>query len=156
MQANTTEHIEGLKTAGTKQLSTLYRQYFGDRPAPGNRTFLIRQLTYRIQEQTSGELSPQTNDKIQELIRSYDPINRTVIRSSTGTTETGRDIRLPTPGSFITKVYKGKRLDVKVQEKGFEYQGTVYSNLSAVAKAITGAHWNGFVFFGVKNNGRKW
>lgn len=156
MQVNTTELIEGLKTAGTERLSTIYRQYFGDKPAPGNRTFLIRQLAYRIQEKASGELSSTAKDKIQELIRSYDPINRTVIRSSTGTTVTGRDIRLPTPGSFITKVYKNKRLDVKVLEKGFEYQGAVYSNLSAVAKAITGAHWNGFVFFGVKNNGRKW
>lgn len=156
MQANTIELIDGLKTAGTERLSTLYRQYFRDKPAPGNRTFLIRQLAYRIQEQASGELAPTAKSKIHELIRRYDPINRTVIRSSTGTTETGRDIRLPTPGSFITKVYKGKRLDVKILEKGFEYEGTVYSNLSAVAKAITGAHWNGFVFFGVKNNGRKW
>ncbi|HOG23985.1 MAG TPA: DUF2924 domain-containing protein [Candidatus Omnitrophota bacterium] len=155
MQANTAERIEELKTAGAEQLPLLYRRYFGDKPAPGNRTFLIRQLAYRIQEKASGELSPTAKCKIQELIHTYDPINRTVIRSSTGTTETGRDIRLPTPGSFITKVYKGKRLDVKVLEKGFEYQDTVYSNLSAVAKAVTGAHWNGFVFFGVKNRGRK-
>jgi len=113
-------------------------------------------LAYRIQEQSSGELSPVVKDTIQELICTYDPINRTVILSSTGTTKAGRDIRLPTPGTVITKIYKGKRLDVKVLEKGFEYQGTVYDNLSTVAKVITGAHWNGFVFFGVKNNGRKW
>jgi Protein of unknown function (DUF2924) len=156
MQENISAQIETLKTTGTTQLSTLYRQHFGDKTAPGNRTFLIRQLAYRIQEQAMGELSPGAKDKVLELIQAYDPINRTVIRSNTGTTETGRDIRLPTPGSVITKTYKGKRLDVKVLEKGFEYQDTVYSNLSAVAKAITGAHWNGFVFFGVKNNGRKW
>jgi hypothetical protein len=148
--------IEALKTAGTAQLSELYRQLFDDKAPPGNRTFLIRQLAYRIQEQASSGLSPATKGRVQELIQTYDPINRTVIRSPTGTTETGRDIRLPTPGSVITKTYKGKRLDVKVLEKGFEYQGALYTNLSAVAKAITGAHWNGFVFFGVKNNGRKW
>jgi len=156
MQENIAGQIEALKTTGTAQLAELYRQYFHDKAAPGNRTFLIRQIAYPIQEKALGGLSTTAKDKIQELIRAYDPINRTLIRSSTGTTETGRDIRLPTPGSFITKIYKGKRLDVKVLEKGFEYQDTVYSNLSAVAKAITGAHWNGFVFFGVKNNGRKW
>jgi len=148
--------IGTFKTAGVAQLSALYKQFFADKAVPGNRTFLVRQLAYRIQEQASGEISAESKGRIQELIRTYDPINRTVIRSPTGTTETGRDIRLPTPGSIITKTYKGKRLDVKVLEKGFEYQGALYANLSAVAKAITGAHWNGFVFFGVKNNGRKW
>jgi hypothetical protein len=148
--------IETLKTADTAWLSTLYQKYFGNKLAPGNRTFLIRQLAYKIQEQSSGELSPAAKARILELVRTYDPINRTIIKSSTGTTEAGRDIRLPTPGSVITKTYKGKRLDVKVLENGFEFQGSVYDNLSAVAKAVTGAHWNGFVFFGVKNNGRKW
>jgi hypothetical protein len=156
MQANTTEQIERLKMASTERLTTLYQQYCGDKPASKNRTFLIRQLAYRIQEKASGKLSAAAKDRIQELIRAYDPINRTIIKSSTGTTEAGRDIRLPTPGSVITKTYKGKRLDVKVLEKGFEFQDTIYDNLSAVAKAVTGAHWNGFVFFGVKNNGRKW
>jgi hypothetical protein len=30
---------------------------------------------------------------------------------------------------------------------GFAYAGTVYPSLSAVAKAITGSHCNGFHFF---------
>ena len=30
---------------------------------------------------------------------------------------------------------------------GFEYDGLAYRSLSAVARAITGAHCNGFLFF---------
>ena len=30
---------------------------------------------------------------------------------------------------------------------GFEYDGQVYRSLSAVAKAVTGSHWNGHLFF---------
>ena len=30
---------------------------------------------------------------------------------------------------------------------GFEFDGQVYPSLSAVAKAITGSHCNGFLFF---------
>ena len=30
---------------------------------------------------------------------------------------------------------------------GFEYNGTVYRSLSAVAKAVTGSHCNGYLFF---------
>jgi len=117
---------------------------------------MIRQLAYGIQEQAGGGLSPATKERVQELIRIYDPINKTAIRSNSGKTNAGRDIRLPMPGSFIIKNYKGKRLEVKVLEEGFEYEGQFYENLSHIAQAVTGAHWNGYKFFGVKNNGRKW
>jgi hypothetical protein len=50
-------------------------------------------------------------------------------------------------GSPQDKEYKGKLLEVKVLEKGFEYDGKAYRTLSAVAKAITGDHWNGYLFF---------
>jgi hypothetical protein len=57
------------------------------------------------------------------------------------------DTRLPIPEAIIRKEYKGKLLEVKVLEKGFEYDGKAYRTLSAVAKAITGDHWNGYLFF---------
>lgn len=148
--------IEGFKAAELTELAMLYLQLFGSKPTSGKREFLIRQLAYRVQEQAVGELSPRARDRIQELIRLYDPINKTAIRSDSGKTNTGRDIRLPMPGSIIIKNYKGKRLEVKVLEEGFQYEGQIYTNLSHIAKTITGAHWNGFTFFGVKNNGRKW
>ncbi|HPS36826.1 MAG TPA: DUF2924 domain-containing protein [Candidatus Omnitrophota bacterium] len=148
--------IGALKTSGAAQLSALYRQFFGDKGARGKRVFMIRQLAYGIQEQAGGGLSPATKERVQELIRIYDPINKTAIRSNSGKTNAGRDIRLPMPGSFIIKNYKGKRLEVKVLEEGFEYEGQFYENLSHIAQAVTGAHWNGYKFFGVKNNGRKW
>lgn len=154
MQENISAQIEALKTTGTAQLSELYRQYFDDKAAPGNRTFLIRQIAYQIQEKALGGLSTSAKDRIRELIQAYDPINKLAIKTSSPDRTGGRDNRLPTPGSFITKKYKGKRIDVKVLEQGFEYQSTIYSNLSAVAEAVTGAHWNGFAFFGVKNRGR--
>lgn len=45
---------------------------------------------------------------------------------------------------------------MKVRPKGFEYAGEVYRSLSAVAKAVTGKHWNGYHFFKLQppgNNG---
>jgi hypothetical protein len=149
------EQIDNLKTATIAELVERYKQLFGQKPPIWTKVVLIRQLAHKIQEQSLGGISPAAKTRIQELIRIYDPIHRVVIKSSTGKTNVGRDIRLPVPGSFIVKTYKGKRLEVKVLEKGFEYNGTVYANLTGVAKAITGAHWNGFVFFGVKGRGRR-
>ncbi len=57
------------------------------------------------------------------------------------------DHRLPPPGTVLTRTYKGARLEVRVLAGGFEYDGQVYKSLSAVAKAITGQHCNGFLFF---------
>ena len=39
---------------------------------------------------------------------------------------------------------------MKVLPAGFEYEGDVYRSLSAVAGAVTGSHWNGLLFFGLK------
>ena len=128
---------------------------FGMKASTNNRKFLERKIAYRMQEVTTVSLPDSVKDKIDELIKAYDPINKIAVKSKAGKTSAGRDARLPMPGSFIVKTYKGKRLEVKVLENGFEYEGTVYKNLSAVAKAITNAHWNGYIFFGIKNNGRK-
>jgi len=60
------------------------------------------------------------------------------------------------PGAIITRRYKGRTVEVRVLPRGFEYEGEVYRTLSAVAKQITGAHWNGYYFFGLctKGHGR--
>ena len=155
MQQDIAEKIEELKGAGIAKLSTLYRELFGAKAPPGNRVHMIRQLAYQIQERTRGGISGAAKDSIREMIQTYDPINKTSIKTNSGKTEAGRDARLPMPGSFIIKTYKGNRIEVKVLENGFEYQGALYKNLSAVAEAITGNHWNGFIFFGVGQHARK-
>ncbi len=41
---------------------------------------------------------------------------------------------------------------VTVTKAGFAWQGRPYKSLSAIAWAITGTHWNGWTFFGLKNH----
>ena len=51
----------------------------------------------------------------------------------------------------LTRNYKGKDYDVFLMADGsVEYDGKRYGSLTAVAKEITGTHWNGPHFFGVK------
>jgi hypothetical protein len=55
------------------------------------------------------------------------------------------------PGTVLTREYKGKLIQVEVLEDGyFEYEGVKYRSLSAVAKAVTGSHWNGYLFFNAR------
>jgi len=58
--------------------------------------------------------------------------------------------RLPAPGTAMVRQYKGRTLQVLVLTDGFEFEGERYKSLSAVAKKITGAHVNGYRFFGLE------
>ena len=66
-----------------------------------------------------------------------------------------RDIRLPKPGDVLSRCYKGQAITVRVLESGFEYEGRRFRSLSAIAKAVTGAHWNGLLFFGLTSGRRR-
>ena len=105
-----------------------------------------------VEEQDYTGLSPEARERLEQLIKVYDPINNKALRQNGGSQEQKgriRDKRLPIPGTVISKVYKGTIVNVKVMDKGFEYEGKTYRTLSSVAGAITGQHWNGYLFFGL-------
>jgi hypothetical protein len=91
-------------------------------------------------------------------MESLDPLGKLVAQARGGGThvltkaisqERRRDLRLPTPGDVLSRVYKGRAITVRVLASGFEYEGRRYRSLSAIAKTVTGAHWNGLLFFGI-------
>ncbi len=60
------------------------------------------------------------------------------------------DRRLPMPGAVLMRSYRGRAIEVRVLDEGFEYDGQRFRSLTAVAKAVTGSHWNGYDFFGLR------
>ncbi len=145
------EQIMTLKNASLAELKVKCAELSGqEAPCSNNKVFLWRKIAYRLQEIEYGGLSSKTQSRISALIEQYDPINNKMFRPQHNAIKGragGRDTRLPIPGAIIRKEYKGQILEVKVLEKGFEYQSQIYRTLSAVAKAVTGAHWNGHLFF---------
>jgi hypothetical protein len=57
------------------------------------------------------------------------------------------DPRLPPPGAYVERLYKGKMIRVLVLTDGFEYEGRRYRSLSNIAGELSGSSYNGFVFF---------
>lgn len=98
---------------------------------------------------TKIDLSEKAQAKLQELILKYDPINNKTfkINGHASREPNSRDPRLPIPGTVITREYKGKLIEVKVLEEGFEFDGKIYRSLTNIVKKITGSVWNGFNFF---------
>jgi Protein of unknown function (DUF2924) len=154
MQENLLTKIMNLKDASLEDLKKKYSELFEDKPAPSNnKTYLWKKIAYKLQEIEYGGLPTDTQGKIHELIQKYDPVNNKAVRPENTTQDQPkkpnlrRDKRLPIPGTVITKEYKGIKLQIKILESGFEYSSKVYKTLTAIAKEVTGAHWNGYLFF---------
>jgi len=144
------DEIMALKNAPVEELQKRYKELYGEDVSGTHKTYLWRKIAYKLQEQKHGSLSPMAKGKIKALIEEYDPINNKALRPDkpmVSQQAPAKDKRLPIPGTVITKEYKGSPYQVKVLEKGFEYNGKIYKTLSAIAKEITGAHWNGYLFF---------
>lgn len=121
-----------------------------------NRAFLTKRLLWRLQANAFGGLTERCRARAAELARESDlrqrPPDETLAEAPPELTMPAASKASPV-GSLITKVYRGQRLEVRVLDQGFEYEGEVYRSLSAIAQRVTGAKWNGRLFFGLSERG---
>ncbi len=132
-----------LKTTPTPELKRQWRELFDAEPPAFNRRYLESRLAYRIQELAYGGLKPETIRRLEILGEQLDGGNATTRRI--------RQDRMPIAGTRLIREWQGVEHTVTVLANSFEWQGRPYKSLSAVARAITGTRWNGWVFFGLKN-----
>lgn len=167
MANDVAKELAALQRMGVAALREKYAEVFGEATATGNRIWLVRRIAWRLQALAEGDLSERAKQRAAELARDADlrilpprekpavlPLVRGGTRTGTLVKEKGDD-RLPPPGTVLTRKYKGGTVQVKVLANGFEYAGAVYGSLSAVAKAVTGSHCNGFLFFGLTKGDSK-
>jgi len=146
-----------------RELRETYRELFGEESRSGNPRWLFRRCAWRLQALAEGDLSDRARRRARELARDVDlrvlpPGGMTftprtdlpsVTRPAKAHVRRRRDARLPMPGTHLRRKYKGHVYEVEVLDKGFLYDGEVYRSLSAIAYAISGGHWNGYLFFGI-------
>lgn len=138
--------LAALKTTPTTDLKKQWRDLFDSEPPPYNRRFLESRLAYRIQELAYGGLKPETVERLEALGEQLDGGNITTRRIRA-------DLK-PIAGTRLIREWQGAEHVVTVTIDGFEWQGRPYRSLSAIARAVTGTRWNGWVFFGLKNHRR--
>jgi len=155
---NIKAELAALDRMATGELAERYAELTGQPVRTRHRAYLIRKIAWRIQADAEGDLSERARRRAAQLANDADvrlmppkgaspddlaePIER-----RTGRTVTVRDPRIPAVGTAITRKLKGRTYHVLVLPNGFEFEGERYRTLSAVAKEITGSHWNGFRFF---------
>ncbi|KAA5541965.1 DUF2924 domain-containing protein [Roseiconus nitratireducens] len=145
------------------QLREKYAGVFGESTNARNKQWLVKRIAWRMQANEEGDLSERARRRALEIANDAD-LRMTPPRPPK--TFTGSDDRTITkklkvqptrellPGTTLRRVYKGRAVMVTVLKDGFEWEGERYRSLTAVAKAVTGKHWNGFHFFGLRNGGK--
>jgi hypothetical protein len=161
MQLNVSSEVAAMQRMTMHELRARYAEAFGEATQANNRSWLVKRLAWRLQALAEGDLSERARRRAEELacdadLRLNPPRDAAAAATERTATEAAplqQDARLPTPGTVLTRKYKGQDLQVQVLRDGFEYDGQVYRSLSAVAKAITGSHCNGFLFFRLTGSG---
>ena len=153
---NSYQLVQSLQKLTVNQLREKYQTLFGEPTAGRHKGWLIKRILWRQQALAEGDLSKRARRRAAELASDSD-LRVTAPRGQAPEVNASgrplRDVRLPIPGTVITRPYKGRLVRVTVGEAGFEYEGTSYRSLSAAARAVTGSHCNGYLFFqlGVKS-----
>ena len=156
---NIAREVATLKRMTVKELRGRYVEVFGEATRTGNKDWLWKRIAWRMQANAEGGLTERARRRAEELANDADlrvrrpPDRPTPSPASTSTkakVDFGDRAGELMPGTVLTRPYKGRTITVTVRDDGFEFEGDVYRSLSAVAKAVTGSHWNGNYFFGVK------
>ena len=149
MTTSVVKQIADLERMSISDLQDRWSQLIGTEPPRYNREFLVRRLAHRLQELTHGGLSQAARTQMNQLLdeAGYDEIGALPAdrRPAQGRRE------LPVLGTRLIREWDGQRHAVTVVQGGFEYGGRRYRSLTAIATAITGTHWNGPAFFGLRS-----
>ena len=115
------------------------------KPAPVKirRELLVPLLAYKIQEDVYGALGTSTRSELRRIAKQLDQGNGTARATSPGRVK---------PGTRLLRQWHGESHEVIATETGYEYCGERYESLSQIARKITGTHWSGPAFFGLKRD----
>jgi hypothetical protein len=133
--------IERIQSLDVSAIRERWKELFGSAPSPLlGAVFMTRAIAYRIQERVLGGLKPSTQRILDRL-------------EGDGATNPNKFVprRRTSAGTVLIREWRGVRHRVTVLDNDVVYRGRRYKSLSEVARAITGTHWSGPLFFGLKN-----
>ncbi len=145
--------IAQLQQMSVGELREEWRELYGEETRSRHKVWLFKRLAWRVQELEYGGLSERAKKRLEELMPNAELALRLPKSFMDGVEPAPsrqiRDQRIPAAGIVLLRDYKGQKIAVTVLEDGFEWEGRSYRSLSAIAKEVTGAHWNGLRFFGL-------
>jgi hypothetical protein len=135
MSEDSVEHVvAGIETMNLDELRCLWLKRYGAPPSLRSVPILRMVLAWRIQAEALG---------------GHDAATRKMLARTGSPEPEGRHLGI---GARLNRQWKGRRIEVVVEECGFRWDDRLFPSLSAVATAIAGSRWNGPRFFGFRND----
>lgn len=116
-----------------EQLRAFWEQRYGAPPPLRSVPILRQLLAWRVQAEVHGGLDYEV---------------RRALRRTGAVAAEGRHLGV---GARLTRTWKGRAVEVVVEEQGFRWDDRLFPSLSAAATAIAGSRWNGPRFFGLRD-----
>ena len=121
------------------QLRAMWRDVWR-RPAPDIGPDLLRRgIAWKLQARIHGDLPAHVRREIDAVA--------TRLRRGDPAASPRPSLR---PGSRLVREWQGRTHQVVVLERGYEYDSRHFRSLTQVARAITGTHQSGLLFFGIR------
>ena len=156
--ASLAEEIQALKGVTNRELQDRFAVLHGYESRSNNRDYLWKRIAWKLQELAEGGLTDDDRALATTLARESElrtrPPRGAVEAAVAAVAVHPLDPRLPPPGEVLRKEHGGEVHEVTVLDDGFEYRGATFKSLSRVAREITGAAWNGFLWFGLTERRR--
>ena len=141
------DEIAHLRDLDLHGLRARWKSTFRRQPLPHlPRHLLFAVLAYRLQADEQGDLDPATARLLRLIATGGGPLE-----ASNRMDEFGRRRTALKPGAMLMREWNAQTHRVMVVDEGFAWNGKTYDSLSKVAFAITGTHWNGPRFFGLRD-----
>ena len=148
--------LDELDRLSIAELRSRFAEVLRYRSNSRNRQFLVRKIVWGLQVKEQGDISEAARQRAEALaddralhhrLCKPKPAKSNIFQAARLARR--QEDRLPAPGTILVRTYQGKPIRVLVLTNGFEWQGQTFASLSAVARAVTGTRWNGFLFFGL-------
>jgi hypothetical protein len=129
------KEVEFLSAASRQELLLRWEQLDGSPARDGLSTSLLRRgVIYDLQAKHYGGLSPTHRKTLLQVAASKTASPPASMKN----------------GARLVREWNGVAHVVDIVEGGYRYRDKTYASLTAIAKEITGAHWSGPRFFGLK------
>jgi hypothetical protein len=136
------EEIAGLSKASIANLRERWKALYTTQPGGLGRSFLIRAIAYRLQEQAFDGLKPSTRRLLARVAE----------EAAAGSSPKRPPVRKAEMGTILVRQWQGNAHRVTVLGDGVSFNGKRYRSLSEVAREITGSRWSGPRFFGLRTS----
>lgn len=133
MSSNVAHLVHEVGRMDLDSLRLEWRRRYGAPPPLRSLPILRQLLAWRLQAEAQGGLDAQT---------------RKALRRTGAASPEGQHLGI---GARLSRKWKGRTIEVVVEERGFRWDDRLFPSLSAAATAIAGSKWNGPRFFGLRD-----